>query len=417
MIATLLALASFLSAATAAAEVVDDLPPSVVVLEGRDLPSLLGSRPNDLRAFALHDGLRLPVLLQVDERWRGDDELHYAYEAGPEPVADLDPTFDSDDLLLFSPDDAGERLPAPEREAVEVQVRDGDHLGWLYVHNDATAPQPGSSLSYDRSRDGVRGDHYFLARASGQSAGFDELRLGDPARAPNILDRTKARIDLQLALGLATLHRTQDDTIARTTALHIGPLRIVREVEVRGRVLLDLYTNPYRERFVYYRDGFSVPTVVWIGPRYVALLRSITLRLSMDLNENARGMTFMSAPELPQPLRIDGHAGRHGGALPLQWYLLRGEQFGLLGWLTADPDVLRNVTLFFDDDSARVNPPENVPGQLGHHGFLYRSPGQLPNGPVRLTTHAWVVTGNDLNDPAAARRRFDHRPTAVVTVR
>jgi len=415
--AALVAWSVLLAAAPVRAQDGEDLPPSLIAIVGRELPRLLGSNPATLRAFVANSGTRVPVASQVDERWGSSGDLHYAYETGPEPVADPDPTFDADDLLLLPADAAAEERLTDTDGLVEVEVRSRTHSGWLYVQRDASGAPPRSPLTYDPSDDAVCGDRYLLARHAPHHALFDDLRLGDLSTAENLLDRTKARVDLELAFGLGTVRRTEDDTLARTTGLHVGPLRIVREVEVRGRLVFGLYTRPHRDRFVYYRDGFSIPTTVWTTERATSLLKSITLHLTMDLNEHARGLTFSSAPEIPTAIEIDGRGGPHGGSEPLQWYLLRNREVGLLGWLSADPGVVENVKLYYNDDMSQPDPPESVPGQFGHHGFIYRASGSIPRGALRLTTHAWVISGRNLDDPTSARGRFEERPTVVVTVR
>src|SRR5262249_35272003 len=148
------------------------------------------------------------------------------------------------------------------------------------------------------------------------------------------LDRSKARLRLELPLGLV-VDRNEDDVRTRVTGEHAGPLRIVREMEVRGRMALGLYSRPTSDRFVFYADGFSIPTSVVISPTAAMLLGSIALRLSMDLRTGS-GLEFRSAPEVPVAIAITGHEGRRGGRAPLDWYLLRSGDTGLLGWLETD---------------------------------------------------------------------------------
>lgn len=414
-----LILAAGQSAGQALDSLSESVPPNILVLTGRQVPALQGTSPSALRAFAVTGGTRVPLPVQVDERWSTPTGTAFAYETGDEPSRDPDPSFDNDDLLLLPANIPGDRLPPAQRQGV-VEIEVQNHAqpaagGWLYVVADATEPLPAPWLSYDDKTDAVRGRGYSLASKPERVAIVGDLRLGDhPGRSPNLIDRSKARLDLDLSLGLGRVRRTEEDVRARTTALHIGPLRIVREVEVRGRVVLGIYSRPLRERFVYYPDGFSIPTTVWIPPRYGTFLSGVSLRLTMDLDTNAEGMTFLSYPELPTALPIDGSHGVRGGQQPLQWYLLRHQNTGLLGWLTAAPEVLADVTLFYDDDAANPDPPEDIPGQIGQHGFWYRHKGRLPGGPLRLITHAWILQGSDLADPAAARRRFEQRPTVLV---
>src|SRR5262249_6272729 len=210
------------------------------------------------------------------------------------------------------------------------------------------------------------------------TAELESLVLGDPQHDVNILDRNKARLDVRLALGIGRVTRSEDDVRVRTTGVHVGPLRIIRESEVRGRMLLGLYSAPARDNFFFYPHGFVLPTTIRLTPGVRAIVRDVTFRLSMDLTESAHGMTFQSAPELEDPLPIEGRGHQRGGHQPIQWYLLRRGGTGLLGWLRATDTVAREVSLYYADDATRPDPPERVPGEFGDHGFLYHHDGTPP---------------------------------------
>jgi hypothetical protein len=214
-------------------------------------------------------------------------------------------------------------------------------------------------------------------------------------------------------LGIGHVARTEDDVRVRTTGLHVGPLRIIRECEVRGRMVLGLYSPPVRDTFLFYPHGFVLPTTVRLTPSARLLTRSVTLRISMDLAD-VPGLTFQSAPDLVTPLAIDGHGGRHGASGPIAWYLLRQADTGLLGWLEAPEIVARDVTLYYRDERTHLDPPESAPGEIGDHGFLYRHRGTLPAGDLHLSTHGWIVHGSELEHPADQLRRLERRPSVRI---
>jgi len=392
-----------------------ELPADLLALTGRELPHLLGVPAAELTATAFHGAKPTTIHVQVDQRRRtSDGRWQYIFEAGDEPHPATPPGIGADDLVLLLVAEGGERFqPAPPRSTeIEVVGADGNR-SWFYLARGTPAGLP-PLLSYDAVNDHVRGQDYLLGFRHNGTPVIDTLLLGDPDRAPNILDRSKARLDVDLALAIGHIARTEEDVRVRTTGLHTGPLRIIRECEVRGRMLFGLYSPPVRDNFIFYPHGFVLPTTVRLTPTARMLTRSVTLRISMDLSDAAGELTFESAPQLLPPVAIDGHGGSRSGTQPIDWYLVRRADTGLLGWLEAPDEVARAVTLYYRDERTHADPPEGKPGEIGDHGFLYRHTGALPAGDVRLSSHAWILHGAQLDRPAAELRALDSRPTVRV---
>ncbi len=392
-----------------------ELPADLVAITGHELPRLLGVQAAEVAAVAIHGGRPTPIHVQIDQRRRtSEGRWQYVFEAGDDSHPATPPGIGDDDLILLLADEGGERLQPAPPQSTEIEVGRADRDSrWVYLAHGLPAGLP-PLLSYDAATDRVRGQDYLLGFRRDGTPVIDTLVLGDPDRDPNILDRSKARLDVDLALGIGHIARTEEDVRVRTTGLHTGPLRIIRACEVRGRMLFGLYSPPVRDNFVFYPHGFVLPTTVRLTPTARLLTRSVRLRISMDLRDAARELTFESAPDLLPAVAIDGHGGSRSGTQPIAWYLLRSADTGLLGWLEAPDEVARDVTLYYRDERAHADPPDGVPGEIGDHGFLYRHSGALPAGDVRLRSHAWVLHGAQLDQPAAELRALDSRPTVRV---
>jgi hypothetical protein len=404
-----------LSAALGRGVRADELPADLIAITGHELPRLLGVQVADVAAVAMHAGQPTPVHVQIDQRRRSSEgRWQYVFEAGDDPHPAKPPLVGDDDLILLLVDEGGERLQPAPPWSTEIEVaRAGRDSRWFYLARGSPAGLP-PLLSYDAARERVRGQDYLLGFRRNGTPVIDTLVLGDPDRDPNILDRSKARLDVDLALGIGHIARTEDDVHVRTTGLHTGPLRIIRECEVRGRLLFGLYSPPVRDNLIFYPHGFVLPTAVRLTRTARLLTRRVTLRISMDLSAAARGLTFESAPDLLPSVAIDGQGGSRNGTQPIAWYLLRSANTGLLGWLEAPDEVARDVTLYYRDERTHADPPDGVPGEIGDHGFLYRHSGPLPAGDVRLSSHAWILHGARLDRPAAELRALDSRPTVRV---
>jgi hypothetical protein len=387
-----------------------ELPADLVAITGHELPRLLGAQPAEVTALALHGGTPTAIRVQIDQRRRtSDGRWQYVFEAGDQPQPATPPEIGDNDLVVLLVDEGGERLQPAPPQSTEIEVgRAGTDSRWFYLSRGTPAGLP-PLLSYDAVADRVRGQDYLLGFRRNGTPVIDTLVLGDPDRNPNILDRSKARLNVDLALGIGHIARTEDDVRVRTTGVHSGPLRIIRECEVRGRMLLGLYSPPVRDNFIFYPHGFVLPTTVRLTPTARLLTRSVTLRISMDLSDAVRALTFESTPDLLPPVAIDGQGGSRSG-----WYLLRSADTGLLGWLEAPDEVAREVTLYYRDERTHADPPDRVPGEIGDHGFLYHHAGALPAGDVRLSSHAWILHGPQLERPEAELRALDSRPTVRV---
>ncbi len=359
-----------------------------------------------LGAWATKAGYTYPVLLQVDERLGTEPFAPFAYEGGAEPRPDPARGLDENDVVLLDAQQPGDRVPLPG--CVEVEVRSGARHGWLYLGIGA-GDGPGSPLRFDAAEGLVRGAEYAVGFAPEGRAWLDRLMLGG---SENLLDRTKVRLRLDLRAGLGSVERNEEDVRARTTGLHVGPLRIAREIEVRGRIFGNLYSRPVRDRFLFYRNGFTIPTRVQLPTAARALVRRASLRITMDLRPPAIGKaTFAASPGGHR--EVTGSGGVIASQKPLQWYLLRVGPVGLLGWLDIDPPA-GAVTLYYRDDSRHPDPPETHPGEIGHHGFLYRTGSLVPTGLVHVTSNAWVIGGEVLRDPDRAREQLQARASAEV---
>lgn len=400
---------------TASAALAAELPADIVALTGREVPQLLGLPLADVSATAIDAGSPTAVHVQIDQRTRGPDgRWQYVFDADDTSVTTATRGLGADDLVLLAADEGGERLPSPPTHTAEIEVVGAEgNSRWFYLGRGAPAALP-PLLSYDPVADRVRGSDYLLGFSHNGTPVIDTLILGDPQHAANILDRSKARLDVDLALGMGHIARSEDDVRIRTTGLHSGPLRIIRECEVRGRMLFGVYSPPVRDNFVFYAHGFVLPTTVRLTPTARFLTRSVTLRISMDLRDAGGELAFQSAPEISSPLAIDGHGGTRGGSQPIVWYLLRDGTTGLLGWLEAPDDIARDVTVYYRDDRTHTDAPERSPGEVGDHGFLYRHRGGLPAGDLRLSTHAWILHGTQLEQPAAELHALGSRPTVHV---
>jgi len=330
--------ATLSSAAVAAATGVPGRGSEPVVLEGADVPRLLGVDPDEVVAFSYgNDWEQLPV--QVDERavvdygvvrQIGDGYDHEAYTdpgtfAGPDP----DPGVDADDEIAFMAKDAGSEAAAePDPAGVEprtrtrVEISDplapaSEHIVYLFRSDGSLDPAAGRSyVDYDFALDsgaykstydfnGVANVEADAPPANPESSSVttsaytqsllsrwvtDGLTLRTGAGpGPDILDGDKAQVARGCGRSELTFSRGGGGFIANIA----GPVRAIR-----SQIGANSGTYTQRDDIFYERRQDTVTSLrVHAGISQISQFR--------DYSTNAIGMTYRNSAH-PAGVTIDG---------------------------------------------------------------------------------------------------------------
>jgi hypothetical protein len=331
-------------------------PDEPVVLTGADLPSLVGTSPDRIVAFA-HDRpnstptwTQIPV--QVDQRKVVDFGAQppnnttpgvtgTVYGTSPIGVtalqyadpntfvgADPDPTFDADDELVFMSDDGGGTPRATERSepagvvpgsGVRVQLLDSiDHakLGWVFLFVSDGTLDPSAGRDYvDYDFNLTSGAYKTTYKRADGPIGFGDRWIEDQWRVDagaatgvDILDGVKARFSLSTC---GRSNATFADAEGAFVANLDGPVRAIRSY-------IGANSGPLTQRtHLMYRDQ----------ERAVTNLRVHAIPGIMDFvdySTDATGMTYANSAH-QSGVVIDGAADAITTALPA-WELATGAQ-------------------------------------------------------------------------------------------
>lgn len=362
-----------------------------VVVEGKNLPAVLGQPVGSLWLLAESEGRLRLIPFQIDERmkvsvyqtWtRRREHLAYATNAGRRVRADYDPAFDSNDQLVFMSGDLGRRVLAeempPARVCAELRVQEPETGAEGFAYLCALEPPPAEPApeSYLRADDSFRsfyGQTYELGFPAQNPVNFDRLRLlGPEGPSADLVDRFKTRLEVSVALGLSAYSLSESDFHYYARGIKAGPIRIIVETE---SVLESWFNAQIRviNTIVFYSDHVEYELNTR-PPIYFGRFNQSHYTLALDLSAAADQMTFLS-DQNPAGVPVDGTIEPAELRLnygPAEWVAVTGRAGTIFAYLSLPGEAPLHKDLYYNDQSDKPDAPENEVGMFGKFGFIVR---------------------------------------------
>jgi len=383
--------AAFILTSVAAGEAAIERTPDPVIVRADKLEALIGKPPRDLRAFALRHGSWVPIPFQVDERmevpayksWTTRVEiLTYAFDYGPKAEPDPDSMLDNNDEVVFMAFSAGGRAsggqgpPGSETcEEIEITARDGSK-GYVYVCS-MFAPGPLSETRFValHGEDRLEGLSYDLGYIEGNPVNFDRLQTKlDGKLRPDVVDRFKLKVDVEIGLGIAGYPLTDDDYVHFVRGVKEGPVRVIKEfetvLETWGGAQFRSYNHVYFYPYHIEYDMKARGAANW-GKTF----NMSHLIMAIDLNDLGRGMEFFSEHN-PRRAYIDGQTNAYEMNMdygPTEWSAVTGHAGTIIVHMGLDRFTPLYKDLYYADNEVRGDPPEDEPGMIGKFGYIIRN--------------------------------------------
>jgi hypothetical protein len=348
-------------------------PLDPVVLQGADLPGLIGLDPESIVAFR-YQGTWIQIPLQVDELHVVTFEQVYntslgapvstlAYsDPGTYTGADPDSSFDADDELVFMAGDAGDPTQASPplgtvaASGLELQIDDSldGGVGYVYLFESDGSLSPGAGADY------VAYDFYLVAGT--YPADYDltngpnpeDSRVTTARYESHFTDRwihDEMRITAGTASGVDILDRHRnlfapgvcirsEDTFSNGEGAFFanidGPVRAIRSY-------MGANSGPLTQRrHLFYEGRQDIDTFL----RVHAISGMMDL---FDLSFAAIGMTYYDAYNVGG-VTVDGSPDSTTPGFPL-WSLLTGLQGSLVVAFSIETDLLITTTSYYEDDA------------------------------------------------------------------
>jgi hypothetical protein len=387
-----------------------------VLIQGQELPWLIGKDIDHVGVFAYRQGRMIPVPFQVDQRdstgnWVWDIVYRQPFiienegsksiamrnpvSRGPGTVDDQDPhgaaLLDANDELVFMAEDLGDRNTSPQEDfdtamVLEIEVSDSalQTRGWMYVIWQGESPPPRSGtryMHYDSSREKVvQSPLYRFHYSDDQAALVQDLVVN----GHRIIDRIriKGEITLNLPFFSSPLTFDEEDIIGYAEGYIAGPVRIVKRNIAHLSLGGGLFNTPevICDHYYYPRHA-EIP--VCLSIRFP--VKQIAMMLTTDYRDPPFHHLYMGG-EAP----VAGQPGDH--SLVSRLHRLGTE------WIALDSDAASIISLIVVPESlqgqagaspclcsARRDDPQapEIRAVTGHHteaGFLITSSTESPKG-------------------------------------
>jgi hypothetical protein len=327
--------------------------PAIVL--GSDIADFIGTAVDELWVYAYVSGIWEQIPFQLDEK--NDTTNSYFVDA-------IDGFLDSNDEIVFMPDDAGDFapetswVPNTESQRYEVVVTDpiDSSMKYAYIYNS-------SSLTQTFTEDYVNfNPTTYVITATDYTIGFKDTKLGiiDEIRVntsiggdnTNLLDRMKYR--LQVTIGI-TLQFDEEDFDYTMVGYKDGPVRFIQQIGTGDIVAIN-----------YAYKSYAIATQemnIAISPDWI--------RVSLDFLSSATPMTYYDSNA--NVMTIDGSTDTPASTNPPTWV----EVTGASGTLVIPRDLTQvggTPSLYYADDSLSNDGPESETGEYGDSGIYIVDP-------------------------------------------
>ena len=304
--------------------------------------------------------------------------------------------------MVFMAKDAGALAPPimwPEGwdRALTIELADPVDGGraWVFLLHFADPPAPSSIdyVRYDDDRTTIHARNYRMSFHPDAPIGIGDLALlpagGGDGR--DMADRLKIRFRSGTVLRIR-INRNEEQFTSRTIAWIDGPVRVIRRTSNRMILFWRIPTPSAELDNVYYANIFEFPTRVDLPFDADAFLRDPEFRVSTDLYREACGRFVFRNEHNPDGVLVDGvmsEAEQNLDRSTYRWSCMHGVAPGRTGgWLnrllysTIDAPV--HPTLYYNDDAASDDGPEDEPGEFGDVGYCLEGIEHIKRGRFEL---------------------------------
>ncbi len=365
-----------------------------IVLRGAQLP-MTNFKPAEWRAFRFQaaSGQWQLVPFQADGK---DSENKYN-----KPWSGV---LDSNDEMVFMPQDLGDRAPATTwfadpggRSATRLEFELSESLdpgkkGWIYLYKSGQTPagyQTHIDAPKGSAADTILTRYYKLGH--NRDGWIDFMSMASSPKT-DLVDRLKLRLaGNTIFAGIGSYAVIEDTLNNGEYTIWPGLIRTLRDQRTKLSIPQLLITNvpiDYQLTYFPYSMTLGVQETPLQSPQYLVLAGAKTLRQSVDLTPAASGMKFFS--EINRSgVNIDGQADAIDATLKTQtgrhWAMASGEQ-GTVFLIMEMPQVEGGTTKLYYRDSQSGGTNDNTPETGDNKSYCDMGLWAQANGSSSLAT-------------------------------
>ena len=347
-----------------------------VTVDGEDIPWVLGWKLEELSLAAMVDGVMEPIPFQIDQYNTGGavyfDGWHVPMAGSPDR---MDPT----DKILFLFKDAGARRDAHapyDGELVgEIKTRDREGIErFVYLVRHSRLRSEEQYVRYSAEIGLVETDFYSLRYNEDNHLKWDDFNYVNYV-GERPLDSLKLRLNTGIITSVTDTELNNDQIIALPTSEIIGPIRTVSQLEI-NLYLFGVAIMQMSMQIHHYPKSILFDVRGVIPELRRKLMVNPTLSMSVDANRLLGAATYTSAwPHTPAI--VDGVVDDNelnmieAGLNPEDnWIWVTSKRnLDILAFVDYLGDFNEPMSLVYEDDLEREDPPEVFPGQMPNVGY------------------------------------------------
>ena len=348
----------------------------VITLEGEDVPWILGWKLEELSLASMVDGVMEPIPFQIDQYNTGGAIY---FEGWHIPLAGSPDLMDGTDKILFLFKDAGPRrdprAPFDGEMVAEIVTRDQDGVErFVYLVRNSRLRSEEQYVRYSAELGLVETDFYSLRYNRGNHLKWDDFSyINYVGERP--LDTMKLRLHTGILTSVTDTELSNDQMIAIPTGEIIGPIRTTTQLDFNlylfgvSILQLSMQIHHFPKTIMYDVRGI-------IPELRRRMLVDPTLTMSIDANRLLGADSYTS--EWPdQPGVVDGVVDENekqmieAGLDPADnWIWVTSKRnLDILAFVDYLGDFNEPMSLLYEDDLEKSDPPEVFPGQMPNMGY------------------------------------------------
>jgi hypothetical protein len=351
---TLLVIFISLPLPSVSAQSIDSRVEPAIVL-GSDLGDFIGTPVDEIWVYAFVGGDWEQIPFQLDER----NDANGSYFVDAE-----DGILDSNDEIVFMPDDAGEKAPAtswvPDTEGQRYEVTVTDPIDasmkYAYIFRSSSLTQTFTEdyVNYNPTSHVITAADYTIGFDDTLMGIMDEIRINTSLGGDNtdILDRMKYRLQVTIIIPLLFDEEDFDYTMVGYID---GPVRLIQQIGEGDFINVNYAYKSYAMA----TQKINIGT----GPDWV--------RISLDFLSTATPMTYYDSSA--NDLTIDGVTDTPTSTTAPTWAEITGSH----GTVVIPRDLTQvggTQSLYYTDDSTSNDAPESESGEYGDSGIYITNP-------------------------------------------
>lgn len=360
----------------------------VVQFKSDQVKRYLGCRISDLRVASYQGSELVSIPFQVD---RVNEKGEYSFPGDLEFNRN---SLAAKDEFVIQGDDFGKRAPgdvlAKLGDVLEIKVEKENQTAYAYLGLLDIPLSEEDYISYDPLTNRIQTPFYTLAGHPHNSSFYSEVIIG----GVDFIDRAKLRATATLFFGKIKLTRTEEDIVGVHAGAVDGPVRVLRKIHYRVRIVGDIQSPTLTRITKSYKAVNDLPNNLSVPFNLDYVFTDLGGVAAFDFSPQIKGAKIYCST-CGEGFVVNGKMDsfeRHDTGQGSRNFSLCAEAgtvimaVRLSGLVEELPIETKGV---FTDDMNEMDPPEDVPGKFGMFGYQLTNLHKVPKGKYEF--HAYLL--------------------------